>query len=152
MSAGLAMAQGSGLPLTRIIGVIGIGSGQTARLNVLNPGVGAPLLGVRCEATFNFLTDQGELLKSGTATIDPGKTASLELTTEAFNGRVQLYGLVLTPPIGQEPNVGYCTLIPTIEIIDNATGNTVTVLSGSSVRPPVPGGSTPGGLTPAAVQ
>ena len=87
------------------------------------------------------------MLKSGDATIDRGKTASLEMTTEAFNGRVQLYGLVLTPPIGQTPNAGCCTLIPTIEIIDNATGNTVTVLSGSSVRPPVPNG----GPTPAAV-
>ena len=87
------------------------------------------------------------LLKSGDATIDRGKTASLEMTTEAFNGRVQLYGLVLTPPIGQTPNAGCCTLIPTIEIIDNATGNIGTVLSGSSVRPPVPNG----GPTPAAV-
>ena len=123
-----------------MFGVVGIGSGQTARLNVFNPGVGAPLLGVRCEATFNFLNDQGELLKTSNATIDPGKTASLELTPEAFNGRVELYGLVLTPAIGQAPNVGYCRLVPTIEIIDNATGNTVAVLSKARVRQPVPTG------------
>ena len=72
------------------------------------------------------------------------------MTTEAFSGRVQLYGLVLTRPIGQTPNAGYCTLIPTIEIIDNATGNTVTVLSGSSVRPPVPNGGLAAVHEPAA--
>ena len=138
LSAGGAIAQGTGLPLTQVIGVVGIGSGQRARLNVFNPGTGAPLLGVRCAATFTFLNDQGEPIKNGDATIDPGKTASLELSTEAFNGRVELYALVLTPPIGLAPNVGYCTLVPTIEVIDNATGNTVAVLTESRVRPPVP--------------
>ena len=29
LSAGVAIAQGPGLPLTRVIGVVGIGSGQT---------------------------------------------------------------------------------------------------------------------------
>jgi hypothetical protein len=149
LSAGVAMAQGTGLPLTRVIGVIGIGSGQTAHLNVFNPGVGAPLLGVRCEATFTFLNDQGTELKTGTATIDPGKTASLDLTPEAFNGRVELYALVLTPPIGQAPNVGYCRLVPTIEIIDNATGNTIAALTVSTLRPPVPSeAATPTAKTP----
>ena len=144
LSAGVAMAQVPDLPLTRVIGVVGIGSGQTAHLNVFNPGTGAPLLGIRCQSTFTFVNDQGTELKTGTATIDPGKTASLDLTPEAFNGRVELYAVVLTPPIGQAPNVGYCTLVPAIEIIDNATGNTIAVLTESTLRPPVPpaGGNT----------
>ena len=80
LSAGVAMAQGPGLPLTRVIGVVGIGSGQTAHLNVFNPGAGAPLLGVRCQSTF--------------------------------------------------------------EIIDIATGNTIAVLTESTLRPPVPPAAT----------
>ena len=147
-SAGVAMAQVPDLPLTRVIGVVGIGSGQTAHLNVFNPGTGAPLLGVRCQSTFTFVNDQGTELTTGTATIDPGKTAWPDLTCEAFNGRV-LYAVVLTPPIGQAPNVGYCTLVPTIEIIDNATGNTIAVLTESTLRPPVPSeAATPTAKTP----
>lgn len=138
-SGGLAIAQGpAAFPLTRITGIVGIGPSQTARLNVLNPGIGAPFLGVRCTGTLTFLDDQGQALKTDTMTIDPGKSASIELRTEAFNGRVELYALISTPPIGQAPNVGYCTLVPTIEVIDNATGNTVAMLTESRIRPPVP--------------
>ena len=127
LSAGVAMAQGPGLPLTRVIGVVGIGSGQTAHLNVFNPGTGAPFLGIRCQATFVFLNEQGTELKTGTATIDPGKTASPDLTSEAFNGRVELYTLVFTQSVGQAPNVGYCTLLPTIEILGWAFQNSAPI-------------------------
>ena len=116
LSAGVAMAQVPDLPLTRVIGVVGIGNGQTTHLNVFNPGTGAPVLGIRCQATFIFLNEQGTELKTGTATTDPEKTGSPDLTSEAFNGRVELYALVLTQSVGQAPNVGYCTLVPTIEI------------------------------------
>ena len=127
LSAGVAMAQVPDLPLTRVIGVVGIGSGQTAHLNVFNPGTGAPLLGVRCQSTFTFVNDQGTELTTGTATIDPGKTASPDLTSEAFNGRVELYTLVFTQSVGQAPNVGYCTLLPTIEILGWAFQNSAPI-------------------------
>ena len=127
LSVGVAMAQGPGLPLTRVIGVGGIVSGQTMHRNVFNPGTGAPFLGIRCQATFVFLNEQGTELKTGTATIDPGKTASPDLTSEAFNGRVELYTLVFTQSVGQAPNVGYCTLLPTIEILGWAFQNSAPI-------------------------
>ena len=127
LSVGVAMAQGPGLPLTRVIGVGSIVSGQTTHLNVFNPGTGAPFLGIRCQATFIFLNEQGTELKTGTATTDPEKTGSPDLTSEAFNGRVELYALVLTQSVGQAPNVGYCTLLPTIEILGWAFQNSAPI-------------------------
>ena len=77
-AVGAAMAQAPNVPLTRVTGIIGISGAQTARLNVLNPGAGAPLLGIECHATLNLLNDQGEAIKSSTATINRG-TARIPL-------------------------------------------------------------------------
>jgi hypothetical protein len=47
------------IPVTQTIqtfGMVGLAEGQTAELNVLNPGVPPPALGVVCSATLSFLT------------------------------------------------------------------------------------------------
>src|SRR5271170_1696886 len=41
-------------PETRTSGMVGVVDGEVARLNVLNPGVAAPAVGVVCTATLNF--------------------------------------------------------------------------------------------------
>jgi hypothetical protein len=137
LSAGVATAQGQGLPLTPVIGVVGIGSGQTPHLNVFNPGTGAPLLGVRSTHA-HFCQRPGNRAEDRHGHNRSGKNSIADLTPEAFNGRVELYAVVLSPPIGQAPNVGYCTLVPAIEIIYNATGNTIAALTESRLRPPAP--------------
>ena len=43
------------LPVVRTTGMVGIGDAQTAQLNVLNPGVEAPALGIVCTATVSFV-------------------------------------------------------------------------------------------------
>jgi len=61
-------------PETRTSGVIGVTDGQVARVNVLNPGVAAPAVGVVCTATLNFWDGKGALLKTAPAIVLPGQS------------------------------------------------------------------------------
>jgi hypothetical protein len=144
-STGTLAAQVGVFQLTRITPIVGIGPNQTVRLNVLNPGTGAPLLGVRCSAILNLMSDQGGNLKTGSFTIDPGKGVFIEFTPDSKAGRVEVYALVSTLPIGSQQPTGFCTMIPTVQVIDSATGNTVAVVTQSSIRPPGPADTGNGG-------
>jgi hypothetical protein len=136
LNVAMVMAQGS-LTSTQqhTSGVVGITTGQTARLNVLYPSVPAPILQILCSATLVIADDQGKILKSQDAQqLIGGKSVSLDLNadTDLPSGanRVQIHALTLTPNPG-------CTLVPTLEIFDNATGKTVVVV-GSKVTWPRP--------------
>ncbi len=145
----LAQAQtissGIGIPGTTVTtGIVGVTSAQTARLNVLNlqpviPGVTA----VACPATLEFYDDTGALLKQLAVTnISPAAAASLEFKppapTAAVNSRAHIRAVVFTPSTsvanpGSEPtptlvipvSIGLgCNVMPSLEIIDDATGDT----------------------------
>ena len=125
-------------------GIVGVTNSQTARLNVLNlqpviPGVAAVL----CPATLQFYDDTGALLKQLVVTnISPATTASLvfkpQVTSTAVNARAQIRAVVFTPSTsvltpGSEPSsmpimpVGIgCNAMPSLEIIDDSTGDTHT--------------------------
>ncbi len=159
------------VPVTQIqsSGMAGITAGQTARLNALNPGVPGPLAtGARCPAHVAFMDDQGNLLKSGDITVDPGKSVSVDLNrdtdTSTSAPRLQIRA-VLTftpatpPPTSVTPTSGTgfagfvsivaCRLVPTLEIFDNATSKTQFVLSDFGFTYPLPltgGVVTPGGM------
>ena len=64
---------------TATSGMIGLAQGQTAQLNLLNPGVLPPATGVVCPAMVSFVNDQGTVLKSATITVLPGKSTSFSL-------------------------------------------------------------------------
>ena len=123
-------------------GVVGVGSTQTARLNVLNlqpvtPGVAAAL----CPATLEFYDETGALLKQLTVTtISPGTATGLvfkpTVPSTAAGARAQIRAVLLTPSIaiynpvsGPIPSpimpvsLG-CSLMASLEIIDDATGAT----------------------------
>jgi hypothetical protein len=125
-------------------GIVGVTSTQTARLNVLSlqpviPGVAA----VRCPATLQFYDDAGALLKQLIVTnISPATAASLvlkpQVTSTAINARAQIRAVVFTPSAsaanpGAEPpfrpimpvSIG-CNVMPSLEIIDDSTGDTHT--------------------------
>src|SRR5580704_9059021 len=63
-------------------GMVGIADAQTAQLNLLNPGVPAPALGMLCTAAVAFVDASGTVLKSASLTIAPGKSQSFILRSD----------------------------------------------------------------------
>ncbi|MCU1337286.1 MAG: hypothetical protein JWO19_2867 [Bryobacterales bacterium] len=127
ISAVLAKAQGNFTPPQQHnSSVVGITSGQTARLNVLYPSIPAPLLQVMCAVTFSIVDDQGTVLKSQDFQMLGGKTASVSLNadTDLPGGHAaQIHALTLTPATSSSG--GYCSVLPSLDIVDNATGKTL---------------------------
>lgn len=126
--------------ITVTTGIVGVAGTQTARLNVMNlqpviPGVAAVL----CPATLEFYDDTGALLKQLAVTnIAPATAASLVLkpaVPSAPNARAQIRAAVFTPqtfvgnPGGSPPTpaipfIRGCTVMASLEIIDDSTGTT----------------------------
>jgi len=82
--AGIAAAQSTSPPAwygqVQTFGMVGLTEGQTARLNLLNPGVPSPAAtGAICSAQVSFLNDQGTVLKMSTVSVIPGKSVSFDL-------------------------------------------------------------------------
>src|SRR5579862_82747 len=63
-------------------GIVGLADAQTARLNLLNPGIMPPAVGVVCSATVAFVDANGTLLKSTTLTVAPGKSMGFDLRSD----------------------------------------------------------------------
>src|SRR5580693_92441 len=64
-------------------GMIGLAEGQTARFNVLNPGVLPPALGMTCTVALTFFDGAGKVLKTSTVTATPGEAQYLDLFGDA---------------------------------------------------------------------
>ena len=132
LSGGMAMAQVGFSAQQQTSGVIGITSGQSARLNVVYPTVPAPILQVTCSATLAIADEQGGVLKSkDVQQLIAGRTVTLELSGDADLGgssRVQIHAVTLTPNPG-------CGLVSTLEIIETATGKTTAVLESKVTFP-----------------
>jgi hypothetical protein len=145
-------------PQALTLGMVGLAPGQTARLNALNlPGCCAPaerptqILSVPCNMTLSFMDDQGATLKTATMNIDSGKAVHLDLARDEVNGdspssRVQIRGVivqVVTPPVPPVtagvpiPFPFGCSVAPTLEIFDSATGKTTAVLASASGVPTI---------------
>src|ERR1051325_8616132 len=100
-------------------GVAGITSGQTARFHAVSVGVGE---GEHVELM--FFDRQGNLLAQSTERLMPGRSASLDFTppnADVALGRVEVYAVMRF--VNGSPKRGY--VIPTVEVMDNATGKTI---------------------------
>jgi hypothetical protein len=138
-------------------GIVGVAATQTARLNVLNlqpviPGVAA----VACPATLEFYDDAGALLKQlAVSNISPATATSLAfrppVPATAANARAQIRAVVFIPsnsivnpgsPISLFPISIGCSVMPSLEVIDDSTGVTRTfttdLRSMSGYRLPMP--------------
>jgi hypothetical protein len=133
---------------TRTSGMVGITDGQVARLNVLNPGVAAPAVGVVCTATLSFWDGKGALLKTGPAIVLPGQSQYLDLFGDkdlalAALDRRQIRATITIPAIPPPPasttvQPAACTLIGTLEILNESTSKTEVVLGiGHVVSSPI---------------
>lgn len=140
--AGLAAAQGANMPVlfpqVQTFGIVGLTAGQTARLNVLNPGVLPPLAtGGICSAQVSFLDSKGTVLKTAPIVVAPGQSVPFDLNRDtdvtATDQRVQVRATLQIPlpsPIFASPvQLLGCPLIPTLEIFNNDTGRTQVVIT-----------------------
>ncbi len=104
-------------------GMFGITQGQTARLSVANLASGELVPAVQVE--LSFIDGDGNTLLQKVHTIHQGKSAFLDLSGNQFagrGGRTQVRALVRfvgTPDTRDDP-----FFLPSVEVIDNATGRT----------------------------
>lgn len=129
--------------------MVGLGTGQTARLNALALSTGGPIIaGASCQVTFDFYDATGKSLKTTTLPVAQGAAVSYDLQrTEitASAGRVEIRGTVraafvsssavVTPGIPITPVSAFCSILPTLEIFDSSSGQTMVVLQQTSALP-----------------
>ena len=136
------------VPAVQTTGMVGIGDAQTAQLNLLNPGVAAPAIGVVCSAAVSFVDAEGTVLKSTTLTVVPGKSMSFILRSDidlhlVVGDRREIRAIVAIPAIpppaatAASPAMPACHLIPTLEVLDTVNGRTLVVLGHVETIPPV---------------
>jgi hypothetical protein len=112
-------------------GVVGVASGQTARLNVLYPTAPAPILQISCSATLGIADDQGTFIKSeNLPQFSAGKSFSINV-----NADTDLAGVVRTEIHGSVVSPNGCSFIVTLELIDNATQKTLLVVGSTQTYP-----------------
>jgi len=132
----LASAQGSFVPSQQHNStVVGIAAGQTAKLNVLYPSIPAPFLQVMCHVTISIVDDQGSILKTQDFQMLGGKSVSISVNadTDIPGHAAQIHGLTFTPATSSTG--GYCEVLPSLDIVDNATGKTVVHLETTVTYP-----------------
>jgi hypothetical protein len=146
LGGALLCAQSTLPPVVATTGMVGLAEGQTARLNLLNPGVLAPAIGVVCTAGVAFVDATGAVLKSATLTIAPGKSDGLNLDSQAdlslaADERKEIRAVITVPaapPTASGATVpAACKVIPTLELYDTLSGRTLVVLGHTEIVPAV---------------
>jgi hypothetical protein len=129
--------------------MIGLAQGQTAQLNLLNPGVQGPAAATICTAAVSFFDAAGTMLKTSTLIVAPGQSNSADLSAGAdlsiaVGARREIRAQISTPAIlpptstgGTPIMVAACKLIPTLEIFDSSTGRTLVTLGHVEAIPSV---------------
>jgi hypothetical protein len=138
LAAAPAVAQSTNPPGVGFA-MIGIGIGQTARVNALNLATQDLTNSSSCSAILQFLDTQGNVLKQATVNLPPGTAASLdlkksELPTTAFRIEIRavaLFGYVggANPPQPILQTAACNLMVPSLEIFDTATGRTRLILA-----------------------
>lgn len=123
-----------------LFGMIGLGRGQTARLNVVNlrtvpaiePVSDQVVTLIPCSVRLRFLDQRGNTIARSVENIMPGNGAFLDLPfheaiPRGFEGkRIEIRAIVrpLSPPEDERRG---CATLSTVEIFDNETGRTSVV-------------------------
>ena len=153
--AGAAVAQtasGSAVtPAFRTSGMIGLTLGQTARLNVLNPGTEGPAIaGPSCSAQLAFVNAAGIVLKSVLVNVPAGQSTPLNLDRDVdlanvTDLRVEVRATIQPPtPVSTAmPSAATCRLIPTLEVFNDDTGRTQFIDTRFPQNPPPTATTTP---------
>jgi hypothetical protein len=139
-------------PTVQTTGMIGIADGETAQLNLLNPGLQppTPAVGLLCSAVVSFVDAAGAVLKTMSLTIPPGQSMSVSIRSLDTpldlllpGERREIRAIISTPvvipvTVTSSTAVAGCNLIPTLEILDTMTARTLVVLGHVETVPPAP--------------
>jgi len=142
LSAGIAAAQPtpptvgpSTISTTLSFGILGLASGETVRINVVNVvRIAPPILIAQapCKVELDVYDNQGKLLKQKVIdNLGFGAADFVDLD------RAEITGATGRAPIAPVVKVGsnqvmFCSITPTIEVYDNITGRASTVLAVSA--------------------
>ena len=119
-------------------GMIGLGTGASARLNVVNlvrtaPGILIPQ--VPCKVELDLYDGQGKLIKQKTvANLGYGQADFLDLARSevAISGpHVEISAVVI---VGSSQSF-FCSVSPTLEVFDSVTGTTTAILTNANPSP-----------------
>jgi len=121
-------------------GMIGIGTGQTARLNVVNlvrtaPPFAISIAQVPCKVELDFYDGQGKLIQQKTvANLGFGQADFLDLVRSALNTTAAHVDVSAAVKVGSTQSF-FCNINTTLEVFDNVTGATTAILSSVSASP-----------------
>lgn len=129
-------------------GMVGIATGQTARVNALNLAAGGPIVaGGSCHVTATFLDENGKTLLAQTLPVGQGQAVHFDLPrTQVAAGLdpVEIRAVVTASfgvaPIAATSNpvsAASCSIFPTMEIYDQITGRTSVLLENPRALPVV---------------
>ena len=126
-------------------GMVGIIAGQSARLNALLLPTGGPLIaGGSCQVTFTFLSEQGATIASATMPASQNQAVHFDFPPlpTAATTRTEIRGTVraaftVTPGTTAVAAGPVCAIVPTMEIFNPTTGQTLLVLENPHQLPEV---------------
>jgi hypothetical protein len=139
----LSAQERSALPIlaqpspTLSFGMLGLGTGQTARLNVVNlvrtaPPLAVSIAQVPCKVELDLYDGQGKLIKQKTvANLGFGQADFLDLLRSELNttaAHVDISGVVKS---GSTQSFT-CSVSATLEVFDNVTGVTTAILANTN--------------------
>lgn len=121
-------------------GMIGLGTGQTARLNVVNLVRNPPPIAISlfqpCKMELDLYDGQGKSIKQkSVANLGFGQADFLDLLRSELNttaAHVDVTGLV---KVGSTQSFT-CSISATLEVFDNVTGATTAILAGTNSSAP----------------
>src|ERR1043165_1305928 len=129
---------GSSFPL------VGIGSGQSVRLNVVNLAATNPMSPSTCGIELQFLDVSGKQLKQTSLQVSPGQTVSRHLRPSDLPGEARRAEVRAVVPVGGNggaappttPPLDCGSLFPSLEVYDHETGKTTLLITNTRDLPP----------------
>lgn len=121
-------------------GMIGLGTGQTARLNAVNlvrvaPPLAVAIAQIPCKVEFDLYDGQGKLIKQSTvANLGFGQADFLDLARSEITSTATHVDITGVVKVGSGQSF-FCNISSTLEIFDNVTGVTTAVLTNPAATP-----------------
>lgn len=126
-------------------GLLGMAEGQSLRINALNLGSRSSTPASGCEVTLRFLDAKGLVLREKVLQLPVGQSASFDLRRAQISdqpGRASVRAVLLfgfagggAPP-GPDVRQNFdCNIVPTLELVDDASGRTTLVLTDAKPIP-----------------
>jgi len=117
-------------------GMIGIGTGQTARLNIVNLVRTAPPIAISlfqpCKVELDLYDSQGKLIKQkNVANLGIGQADFLDLLRSELNTTAAHVDVSAVVKVGSTQSFT-CNVSATLEVFDSVTGATTAILTGTN--------------------